>query len=168
MRVVSLLIVLSSLLGASLGGKKCSHCVERWRECLKKDCAAVGAPGVAVLPGSCEWDCKARRRSCFNECLKDGKEDGGSRQKERSFIIKPATMPSFEGEGDAELLVHVSSDVWSKGEYALAAGGPVWRRYHLKGRARVSYVTRGLSPAQWLLAGLCMSGSQCAASGSAP
>ena len=144
MRVVSLLIVLSSLLGASLGGKECSHCVERWRECLKKDCAAVGAPGVAVLPGSCEWDCKARRRKCFDECLKDRKEDGVSLKKQRSFIIKPATMPSFEGEGDAELLVHVSSDVWSKGEYALAAGGLVWRRYHLKGRARVSYVTRGL------------------------
>ena len=114
--LLSLLFVLSSLLGASLGGNECSHCVERWRKCLKKDCASSGAPEVGVLPGSCEWDCKARRRRCFDECLRDRKEDGGSRKKQRSFIIKPATMPSFEEEGDAELLVHVTSDVWAKGE----------------------------------------------------
>ena len=117
MRVVSLLFVLASLLGASLGGKECSHCVEQWLQCLKEDCASAYDPGVVVLPRSCEWDCKARRRRCFDECLKGRRKEGGWTQGEKSFIIKPATMPSFEGEGDAELLVHVSPDVWAKGEY---------------------------------------------------
>ena len=118
MPVVSVLLVLFALLGASLGGKECSHCVERWRQCLKEDCAVVGVPST-VVPGSCDWECKARRRRCFEECRKDVKKVSGE-PKQWSFIIKPATMPSFEGEGDAELLVHVSPDVWAKGEWVCA------------------------------------------------
>ena len=120
MRVVSILCVLSILTRASEGGKECSRCVERWRECLKEECAEEGGPDAVVFPGSCEWECKVRRRSCFDECRKEEDSEGVSSQKERSFIIKPATMPTFEDEGDAELLVHVSPEVWEKGEYRRA------------------------------------------------
>ena len=101
---VALLCLLSTFCDAS----DCDSCVKNWEVCLKTQCKTyrlVDRPEVR----SCEWNCKARRRNCFEECLKQDKSDTVR------LLAKPSRLPIYDSEKNVELLVHIAPSLQSQG-----------------------------------------------------